>query len=96
MRVLPKMPSGCVHGSSCAYLHEKVKPDAKAEATAKPKAQPKPKAKAMAAVAIVAALSSMSMPVEGRLELFDVPCVQGFAMQPGVWKTTAFSRYACA
>ena len=30
-------PSGCVHGSSCAYLHEKVKPDAKAEATAKPK-----------------------------------------------------------
>ena len=62
------MPSGCVHGSSRAYLHEKVKPDAKAEATAKPKAQPKPKAKAMAAVAIVAALSSMAMPVEGRLE----------------------------
>ena len=63
-----QMPSGCVRGSSCAYLHEKVKPDAKAEATAKPKAQPKPKAKAMAAVAIVAALSSMAMPVEGRLE----------------------------
>ena len=69
-----QMPSGCVHGSSCAYLHEEVKaessPGLKAEPKPKPKTSPKPacKGKVMAAVAIVAALSSMAMPAEGCLE----------------------------
>jgi len=69
-----QMPSGCVHGDKCSYLHDSPKKansggtSSETKPKAKPDSKPAAKAKAMAVVALVAALSSMVSPVEGLLE----------------------------
>ena len=63
-----QMPTGCLHGDQCQYLHEKKDSASASQPKTKPKGPPAKSAPKLASVAIVAALSSMVSPVDGFLE----------------------------
>ena len=78
------MPSGCLHGDTCEYLHEpKMKESQPKTPDAQPKAdtEAKPKATALASVAIVALASALAG--RGGLEFVANRGTKTFSFAPG-------------